>query len=426
MPADRERIELIVQQGLEAIREDGKSLESFLSGFPDLADELRPSLETALWLQQNQTALDASETFVQSSKARLLEQIAAESSAAAQNSASSFSWRVFWDNLRSWRFAYQLALALLIIVSLILTSSGVALAARNTIPGDTLYPVKRFEEKLQLAFSLSPDRDLRLMMEFAERRVLEMQELVLRNRLAYLDTTQESHSDLIAKGLELLRRLAQTDPARAQQLTREMTDSLAGQMAVLSSMFVSTPEFAQGTIETALAEVNAALGASQEIGDGISLESTSTPTPTASATRTRESSPTAAPVLSSTPTPTPSNSPTSEIVEVIEDPGTPAPNPTSGVVSSPTPVKTKGGSGPNPSPTATPTNTQLPPDPPVLTDTPETPLPTIRTKPPGPTDQPTPTQGPKPTKPVPPKSTPRPTQTPLPPPTQGPHPTATP
>lgn len=426
MPADRERIELIVQQGLEAIQDEGESLESFLSSFPDLADELRPSLEAALWLQQSQTALNASETFIQSSKARLLAQIAAESGAAAHNSASSFSWRVFWESLRSWRFAYQLALALLIVVSLILTSSGVALAARNTIPGDTLYPVKRFEEKLQLAFSLSPDRDLRLMMEFAERRVLEMQELVFRDRLAYLDANLESHRILVAKALELLRRIAQTDPARAQQLTREMTDSLAGQMAVLSSLLESTPEIAQGTIEAALAEVNAALGASQEIGDGITLESTPTPTPKASATQTRESSPTAAPILSTTPTPTPSNSPTSEIIEVIEGTVTPTPNPTSGIGVSPTPVKTKGGSGPNPSPTATPTNTDLPPDPPVPTNTPVTPPPTIRTKPPGPTDLPTSTQGPKPTEPILPTSTPRPTHTPLPPPTQETHPTATP
>lgn len=405
MPDDREQIELLVQQGLEAIQERGETLEGFLSRYPELANELRPSLEAALWLQQNQAALDASDTFIQASKVRLMAQIAAESGAAAQNHASSSSWRAFWESLRGWRFAYQLALALFVIVSLILTSTGVALAARDTIPGDVFYPVKRFEENLHLAFSFSPENDLRLLMEFAERRVLEMQELVLRDRLAYLEATQESHRDLLARSLELLRRIVQENPAIAQQLAREFADSLAGQQAVLNDLFGTVPEFAQGPIETALADVNSALGASQEIGDGTQVDATPTPTltPTASATTTQGISPTVTSSELATATATASSSSTVEVVEQVD--GTPTVVPTGSIAASPTPTKTGGGSNPEPDPT------EQPPNPPLPSESPEPPTPRP-TKTPGPTDPPTPTKGPNPT------------HTPKPPtPTKGPQPT---
>ena len=429
MPGDREHIELIVQQGLEAILDRGESMDSFLAQYPALAEEVRPSLEAALWLQQNRSTLNADETFVQASKARLMAKIAAEGGAAAKhnpgthNSAivqtgfGSLTFRTFWESLRARRFTFRVALAFLIVLAFIVTSNGVALAARKAIPGDTLYPVKRLEENLRLAFSFLPENDLRLKLEFAEQRVLEMQELVLKGRLAYLEATQASHSAHLTEALALLDSIAQSDPARAQQLAFEMSDSLAGQLAVLDDLVVSVPELAQATIATALVEVNSALSASQEIGDGVNLDATPTPTPTPtpSPTPSATSSPISGvgddPALSATPTATASSTQTSE-PEGAETTATATKAPNTGASVTPNPTSTEAGA--NPQPTQTLTDTPLPPSPPLPSDTPEP------TKTPRPSNTPLPTRITPPTSPPQPTSTPRPSLTP--PPTSTPRP----
>jgi hypothetical protein len=73
---------------------------------------------------------------------------------------------------------------------LTLTLGGVAHAAENTLPGDTLYPVKvDVIEPAQLAFTASTDAKNKLHVAFAERRITEAATLAQQGKL---DTNTEA------------------------------------------------------------------------------------------------------------------------------------------------------------------------------------------------------------------------------------------
>ena len=48
----------ILDQWLDDVVHNGQPIETVLNQFPDLADELRPALETAIWMHEKQEAFN--------------------------------------------------------------------------------------------------------------------------------------------------------------------------------------------------------------------------------------------------------------------------------------------------------------------------------------------------------------------------------
>lgn len=67
------------------------------------------------------------------------------------------------------------------LAALILVAGVALLASRQAVPGDTLYPIKRGGEGLELALVSDPQRRGMQQLTFAERRLTEVHELVRRN-----------------------------------------------------------------------------------------------------------------------------------------------------------------------------------------------------------------------------------------------------
>ncbi|OGD33910.1 hypothetical protein A2988_00245 [Candidatus Azambacteria bacterium RIFCSPLOWO2_01_FULL_46_25] len=74
-------------------------------------------------------------------------------------------------------FAHKGAAALL-VVAVVLTTGGVTLASQNALPGDTLYPLKLRTEQVRVALSASPAKKSGLHLEFASRRLNELEKIV--------------------------------------------------------------------------------------------------------------------------------------------------------------------------------------------------------------------------------------------------------
>jgi hypothetical protein len=75
-------------------------------------------------------------------------------------------------------FAARLvAIILAVIVGLGAVGGGVAAAAGNSLPGDTLYPVKLAVEDLRMAVTSSPEAQVRLALQFADERMGEIDAL---------------------------------------------------------------------------------------------------------------------------------------------------------------------------------------------------------------------------------------------------------
>ena len=137
----------ILEQCLEAT-ESGADIETCLSPFPEMANELRPLLEAA------QIARSMRDDYVpnaalQRSRSRLL--LRAASLRKQDRSKPGFG--------RLPRIAFAaLALALLVF----LTWQGLVVAAAKALPGDALYPYKLTAEDLSLKIAQDADaRQLR-------------------------------------------------------------------------------------------------------------------------------------------------------------------------------------------------------------------------------------------------------------------------
>jgi hypothetical protein len=92
---------------------------------------------------------------------------------------------------------------LLLAITLLVGSVGVAYASEDALPGDNLYGVKRGLERAALAISLSAAGDAELLLEQANKRIAEVEELVGRGRGGDIGPALEGYEHAIQKGLEI-------------------------------------------------------------------------------------------------------------------------------------------------------------------------------------------------------------------------------
>lgn len=425
MAVNNDHIEETLQSCLDRIWNEQENLDSVLKSYPDLVDVLRPELETAVWLKSLAGQLDPRPGFVHASRCRVIDQIKAEA-LTAQQPVPRLAWLWGWfEALRQKRLAFQFILAVILIISLFLGSSGVALASQGSIPGDTLYPLKISTENAALSLTPQPQGSARLHVEFTQRRLIEIQSLELIQRYALIPETVNNYNLQVGQAIQALSRLAAQEPILASGLAHSMKVILAVETQEIIDLGRNAPQETLREIARVSDISQNGLLAIESLASSLPV---GTSTPTLTITPTPFGPAVLEQIFSATPTPT------------LEPTGTftPTPTPTPTPSSIPpfptdTPVVTvAGGSGGSGGylPAVTATSFFLPPTPtvapfmptltftPVPTWTPEPPTPipatTVSpTKPPPPTSttQPPPSSTPEPTKDRKPTHTPKPTQT---------------
>jgi hypothetical protein len=409
-------IDEILQSCLDMIRNDEEDIESVLARHPDMADELRPELEAAAWMREQSTVFDPPPGFINASRKKLIAQIQQESGGTASR-ASPWNLAGLLAIFRSRQLSYRFAVAIILVVFLFVATSGVALASQSSLPGDTLYPVKIGLENVAVAVTPSLSGDARLHIRYADRRLNEIQGLVLESRYQYIASTVDNFEKHVDAVVTILDRLAVENPQQTKVLAQEFTQVITRQSAVMASLSEVVPEstrpefnrLAQISEEGVEAAQEAVLRS--EVGDPVipaRPSDTLTPSPTSTASATPSPSSTASPTASSTQgTTTPTATQPTPTPTTLNTPLTPAVTPLPGIRS--TPIPTRAPVKPTEAP---PPTTQAPPPT-------REPLPTLAPEPseepPPKKPTPTPTKKPKPTK----KPLPEPTRRPITPPGQG-------
>ncbi|HZD55668.1 MAG TPA: DUF5667 domain-containing protein, partial [Anaerolineales bacterium] len=220
MAKNHEDTNQILQSCLEAVQSGEETVSSVLARYPDLEQELRPQLEAANWLIENKEAFNPRPEFIAASRRRLMREIDQGSAVPEPAPLVSFWETIF--NLGRARVALQFALVLLLVVFFLFGSSRVALAARYTIPGDRLYPVKTAVERGQLLLTFSDAGDARLYTQFAQRRLVEIQELVLETRYEYVKDTVEAYDRDVHGAIDSLERVAAENSAAALEIAGQL------------------------------------------------------------------------------------------------------------------------------------------------------------------------------------------------------------
>ncbi len=207
-----------------------------------------------------------------------------------------FAW---WLRVPRWA---QIATIALVVV---LVLNGINSVAANSLPGSFLYPFKRLGESGELLARLSPAERARLQMNFANRRLDEVQALLQRNERvdpAILDAIDESilaalSETINTRGVEraqLLQALA--------QLTRRQEEILRALAANASpaerERFLSSAQFLRGIADFAI---------SAEASGDASPNELPTRVPSGSPSRTPTFVPTVTPTRATTVTADPTS-----------------------------------------------------------------------------------------------------------------------
>ena len=151
-------IETILDECIDQIRA-GKSVEDVLVKHPDSADELR----SLLGISQNLEALPDPSPSVEGVMLAMSQKIIQEPVAPQKRRPAKITI-----------FARPVLLRLAASIAVIsLLSWGTAVAASDSVPGNFMYPVKRFSEKVRLLFTVNDKNEAELRITFSERRLSE-------------------------------------------------------------------------------------------------------------------------------------------------------------------------------------------------------------------------------------------------------------
>ena len=175
----------------------GANIETSLLRYPDLADELRPILETSIRAKGLVASVPA-DNVVRRNRAKFLQR-AAELRQVQVKSSQTLGW------LHSVRRA---AIALALVAIILLSGTGLVRASSTTLPGDNLYPVKRTGEDLFLFFTFDSLKRDSLEVEYENERLEELYELIAMGRSAEVDfagvVTQQNGSEWQVSGIRVI------------------------------------------------------------------------------------------------------------------------------------------------------------------------------------------------------------------------------
>jgi hypothetical protein len=173
----------VLDRCLARVQSGAATVEDCLRDYPELADQLGPLLRTARQAGDLLAPSGPTAAYRAASEARLLNRLRAaqvvergERSRVIERPTRkrTFAWL---GSPPAWKSAYALA-GLALALALIGSSIGVASAAAGSLPGDGLYGVKRGLEELSLALSPTRAGDAALLLDFADRRLVEARALV--------------------------------------------------------------------------------------------------------------------------------------------------------------------------------------------------------------------------------------------------------
>lgn len=183
------------------------------------------------------------------------------------------------------------ALLTLTAVLLFVGYRSTSFLVHRSIPGDPLYDTKLVQEELRLNLSFSEESDTRLRLEFAQRRVIEMQELILADRTWLVDETLEDFEFQMAEAAAGIQTIAETDEVKAAEIASLFESTLSLPMNNLVGIVDTSPDISSPDFVEMLNQVTADIFGLQPFGPWV-VTATATPTNTATPTPTNTATPT--------------------------------------------------------------------------------------------------------------------------------------
>ena len=193
--------------------------------------------------------------FVRNAKIRILNRVSASTaSISSENHQPKRARRIDFRRRR-----WSTVIAGIVIAAMLFGSGfGMKQASASALPGDTLYPVKRAGEEIQLALSFTANGDIALLYEFADYRLEEAQTLSEEGRFDDLGIALEGFED----AMSMLEGIAQEGEIGNGKLDLAKIQAMHEKhIQVLGQVREQVPENARAAIDHAIERS----GRSQEV-----------------------------------------------------------------------------------------------------------------------------------------------------------------
>lgn len=151
------------------------------------------------------------------------------------------------------RFAISTLVALIVVAVMVFGgASATAYASQSALPGDALYPVKTSLEETQISLANDAYLKAQLNLEFAQRRMNEITELLQQGRNSDVEFAASEFEAYIQKAMEATQFVLAGDPERGAELSRLVSQALLDYAVALKSVLVNAPEVVKPAVEKAL------------------------------------------------------------------------------------------------------------------------------------------------------------------------------
>jgi len=304
---------------LNLLRE-GASVEDCLARYPDHADDLRPLISLASAVRGVPVPRPDANT-IEAHRRQMLD--AVKNSADLNNrripAALGWLWRPGGNSVPGSRIRTALTLAVVLLL-VGLAAGALFISTANCLPGQALYPLKRFGENIRYSLTTDPAARQHLRTDYRLERQREVRQVLDGGQRAVLEFRGELQE--IGDGFWVVGGLT---------VTLEDNTVVEGQSVIGAMVIVRASAPGDGTLQAAKLR---ALADPMLLTPVATVMPTLTPSPTPTATLTPSTAPTKTPTpgatATRTATPTPSAEPTA----------TPAPSATPTMTISPWPTAT--------------------------------------------------------------------------------------
>lgn len=239
----------ILDQCLEALERGELTRDECIAHFPQYRRELSDLLQISEKLHAAKPAVPSPD-FKHHAQTRMQNLIAAYTpKRAAQQSANPGVVPAPTKQALKPRWALRLTATIFLIITLIVSGTGVASAASRALPGDTLFGVKTTLEEARLIVS-DDEGDLALLNQYADERVVEIQALAAAGRYEDIAAGAQAYQDTSAKMAKAIGKLPAGE--RREALGAQAAKAHERRAQSLTELFDSVPEQGQKGIQKAL------------------------------------------------------------------------------------------------------------------------------------------------------------------------------
>ena len=235
-------VEKALAECLARVESGEATVEEALRGYSDLRSELEPLLRLAVGLGDlpQVSAPDSLRTFK-----RPVFTTPQAVPVSVRRRLPLIGWQLLRPTPAWITPGARLAAALVLTVMLL---GGTMVASAGSLPEEPLYPLKLAMESAQLALTPDPQRRAELEMQFAGRRLQEVESAAREGRIQVV----EQGLALYEKRVEGALDTVQSTGAVPSGESRQIEDSLERQQETLARVYTQVPAAAQPAIQRAM------------------------------------------------------------------------------------------------------------------------------------------------------------------------------